>query len=419
MTTATSDAAAEPNRAAHFETRAVHGGRADLRPLGVHALPLDLSTTNPLPTLESAGESLETMANGGEPGPGGAVYARLSNPTVARFEEALAALESGVGAVAYASGMATLTAVLLAARLRRGADHVVAVRPLYGGSDHLLSTGLLGFDVTWTEADRIADAVRDDTALVILETPANPTLEVHDIRDAKRQAGDVPLLVDSTFATPVLLRPLELGADLVMHSATKFLGGHGDVMGGVVASHDSEWISALRQIRIVTGAVLHPLAGYLLHRGLQTLSLRVEKATENAGELARRLEAHAAVERVYYPSRSPLVGTQMSAAGSVLSFEVADRGRAALLLETVQLMTPAVSLGSVDTLIQHPAALTHRVVPEDVQRAAGISPGLIRLSVGLENVDYLWNDLAAALEACSLEGTPARPASPLRSAAGG
>ncbi|MEM1180797.1 MAG: PLP-dependent aspartate aminotransferase family protein [Acidobacteriota bacterium] len=397
----------------HFATRAVHGGRGDLRGLGVHALPLDLSTTNPLPTLESAGESLETMAAGGDPGAGGAVYGRLTNPTVARFEEALASLEGGAGSTAFASGMAALTAVLMAATLRRDGRHVVAVRPLYGGSDHLLATGLLGFDVTWTDATDIAAAVRDDTVLVVLETPANPTLDLVDTRDAKRQAGDVPLLVDSTFATPVLQRPLELGADLVMHSATKFLGGHGDVMGGAVAASDRGWIAALRQIRIATGAVLHPLAGYLLHRGLQTLTLRVEKATDNAEELVRRLAAHPAVVRVHYPS-GPLVGSQMSAGGSLLSFEVASRAGAARVIESVRLMTPAVSLGSVDTLIQHPAALTHRLVPEATRQTTGISEGLIRLSVGLENVDDLWNDLAAALGA--LED---RPADPLRSAAGG
>ena len=224
-----------------IRTEAVHGGRVDLADLGCHAPPLDLSSTYPLPSLADATADLDAMAHGGRP-QGNSVYARLHNPTVDRFEQALARLEGTEESVAFSSGMAAMTACLLAAR--EHGDHVVAIRPLYGGTDHLLTSGLLGMDVTWCPPEGVVDAIRPETALVILETPANPTLELVDIEMVLKQAGDVAVLVDSTFATPVLQRPAELGASLVLHSATKFLGGHGDVIAGVVAANE-EWSAAL------------------------------------------------------------------------------------------------------------------------------------------------------------------------------
>ncbi len=385
-----------------FETLAVHAGRGDLATLGVHALPLDLSTTYPLAGLDGATASLDAMVAGGAPA-GSPVYGRLHNPTVARFEEALAALEGTAAAVAFGSGMAAVTACLLAARLRSGGSHVVAVRPIYGTTDHLLSSDLLGMTTTWTTPDRITAALRPDTALVVIETPANPTLDLVDIREVVAQAGPVPVLVDSTFATPVLQRPAELGAALVLHSATKFLGGHGDVMGGVVAT-DEVWAAELRKVRIATGALLHPLAGYLLHRGLATLPLRVRAAQAGAQILARRLRTHPAVARVLYPGLpggdpAGLLGRQMRGPGALLSFEVhGGHEAAARLLQSLRLITPAVSLGSTDTLIQHPAGLTHRVVAAEDRAAAGIAESLLRLSVGLEDPEDLWADLEGALD---------------------
>ena len=382
-------------------TRAVHAGRADLADLGVHALPLDLSTTYPFTDLDAATHSLDALVGGDERAPN-PVYARLHNPTVARFEDALATLEDAEAAVAFGSGMAALTAVLLAAKQDGG--HVVGVRPIYGTSDHLVSSGLLGLDVTWTGADAVGEAIRPETSLVIIETPANPTLALVDIEAVVAQAGAVPVLVDSTFATPVLQRPLAHGATFALHSATKFLGGHGDVIAGVVATTEA-WARRLRQVRVATGAILHPLGAYLLHRGLQTLALRVERAQATAQTLAERLAEHPAVEAVYYPGLpggdpAGLLGRQMDGPGSLLAFEVEGGHEAAVrLLRSVRLATPAVSLGSVDTLIQHPAGLTHRVVDPEARAASGISEGLIRLSVGLEAADDLWADLDRALTA--------------------
>src|SRR5690242_15295174 len=366
-----------PERA--LATEAVHAGREDLADLGVHAVPLDLSTT--YPSHDSRGEAARIDAFGatGEQPAGPPIYGRLDNPTTARFETALARLEGTESAVAFASGMAALSACLLA-RSADGLRHVVAVRPLYGCSDHLLTGGLLGTEVTWTDPAGIADAIRPDTGLVMVESPANPTLAEVDLRAVAHACGSVPLLADNTFATPVLQRPAEHGARLVLHSATKYLGGHGDVLGGVVAC-DEEFAGRLRQIRFATGGVLHPLAGYLLLRGLSTLPVRVRAASATAAELARRLAADPRVARVHYPR----IG------GAMIAFEVA--GDPHEVIAGVRLITPAVSLGSVDTLIQHPASISHRIVDAHERRGAGVSDRLLRLSVGLEDVEDLWGDL--------------------------
>ncbi|MDW2980114.1 MAG: aminotransferase class I/II-fold pyridoxal phosphate-dependent enzyme [Rhodanobacter sp.] len=388
----------------HQDTLAVHAGREDFAELGVHAPPLDLSTTYPVRDLAEGTASFDALV-GGAASAANPIYARLFNPTVARFEQALAQLEGSSDAVAFGSGMAAMSACLLAAKQR--GKHVLAVRPIYGTNDHLLDSGLLGIPVRWTTVEGLAAAVDADTALVIVETPANPTLDLVDIAAVARAAGSVPVMVDSTFATPVLQKPLECGAKLVLHSATKFLGGHGDVIAGVIAC-DAEWASALRHVRAATGGLLHPLGAYLLHRGLPTLGLRVLKAQENAQRLAERLAAHPAVAKVCYPglgtvANAALVGTQMRGPGSLMAFELhGGHAAAAAVMAAVRLATPAVSLGSVDTLIQHPAGLTHRVLDEATRQRCGITPGLLRLSVGVEHADDLWADLEQALQRARL-----------------
>lgn len=390
------------------DTIAVRSGRGDFEALGVHAPPIDLSTTYPFQDLEAATESYDAMAAGGRPR-GSSIYARLHNPTVARFEQALAAMEGADEAVAFASGMAATTAVLLEARNR--GRHVVAVRPLYGGTDELLRSGLLGLEVTFTTADQVRQALRPDTALVIVETPGNPTLELVDIAAVVAQAGAVPVMVDSTFATPVLQNPLRHGATFAMHSATKFLGGHGDVIAGVVATSGS-WAARLRQIRVITGALLHPLAGYLLHRGLQTLPVRVRAAQENAKVIANRLLEHPAVLAVQYPGMvgcdpEQLLGRQMSGPGTVVAFRVRGGYEAARsVLRRLALVTRAVSLGSVDTLIEHPVGLTHRIVSPEALAEVGVTPDLLRLSVGLEDPEDILADLGQALNAVVPSNSP-------------
>ena len=304
--------------------------------------------------------------------------------------------------------MAALTACLLAT-VTAGKPHVVALRPLYGGTDHVLDSGLLGTSVTWTDIDHVSEAIRSDTGLVVIESPANPTLELMDIARVAAGAGDVPVLVDNTFATPVLQRPIELGATLVLHSATKYLGGHGDVMGGVVAAN-RQWVTRLRHVRALTGGLLHPFAGYLLHRGLRTLPVRVRAQQATADALAHRLQGHPALARVLYPSLpgcdpDGLLGTQMDGPGSMISLELAAGHDAAVtFIESLRLVTNAVSLGGVDTLAQHPASLTHRPVAPSARPGGGI----VRMSIGLEHVEDLASDILAALDRATLVTQPAR-----------
>lgn len=383
---------------ASLDTRAVHAGRHDLTELGVHAPPLDLSSTNPLPDIDAGGDSYESMATGGHPTDGGAVYARLWNPTVARFESALAELEGTEEAVAFASGMAAFSAAVTAAANRGVGRHVVAVRPLYGGTDHLLASGMLGVETTFCAPESVAYSVRPDTCLVVMETPANPTLELVDIAAVVSAAGERPVLVDNTFATPVLQNPAAHGAAIVLHSATKYLGGHGDVVGGALAV-SAEWATAIRPVRAITGGILHPLAAYLLHRGLPTLPLRIRAQQATAAQLAARLVEHPAVTRVYYPTveggdPQGLLGRQLRGPGAMLSIELAGGYAAAQrVTRNRRWFTHAVSLGGVDSLIQHPASLTHRPVAPEARPGAGI----VRLSIGLEGVDDLWSDLEDGL----------------------
>lgn len=380
----------------HFDTEAVHAGRDDLTALGVHALPLDLSSTYPLPNIERGGDSYESMATGHQPVDGGGmVYQRLWNPTVARFEEALAQLEHAEAAVGFASGMAAMAAAVLATTALSKKHHVIAVRPLYGGTDHLLATGLLGTETSYCTADEVAAHLRPDTGLVVIESPANPTLELVDIAAVVAQAGSVPVLVDNTFATPLLQNPIDLGAALSLHSATKYLGGHGDVLAGVIACSE-EMAVQLRQVRAITGGIMHPLSGYLLHRGLATLPVRFRAQQASAVQLAEWLAAQPEIAEVYYPSTAdPLVGTQMRGTGAMISVRLhGGYGAAEQLTGAVTLFTHAVSLGGVDSLIQHPAALTHRpVAPE-----ARPTPDVVRFSIGLEDPADLQADLRQALD---------------------
>lgn len=381
-----------------IDTLAVHAGRTGLTEQGVHAVPIDLSTTAPLPSVHDGGLAYEQMATGGVPLDGqSTVYQRLWNPTVARFEDGVAALEGAAQSVGFASGMAAFSAVLLAAQ-SEGKTHVVAVRPLYGGTDHVLASGLLGNQVTFVKADGVRDALRPDTGLVVVETPANPSLDLVDLNRLVSDAGDVPVLVDNTFATPILQQPLKHGVAMVLHSATKFLGGHGDAMGGVVAT-SAEWATRLRRVRAVTGGILTPWPAYLLHRGLATLPIRVRAQQDHAHKIAAALASHELVAKVYYPGLPEcdplhLVGTQMSGPGSLMAFDVESAEHAERIPGAVRLITHAVSLGGIDTLIQHPAGLTHRPVAPEAKPQAR----MLRLSIGLEDPTDIIEDLVQAIE---------------------
>ncbi|MBX3270907.1 MAG: PLP-dependent transferase [Sandaracinaceae bacterium] len=385
-----------------FDTLAVHAGDAPDPTSGALDPPLVTSSAF---AFESAADAAARFREGT-----GYVYSRWRNPTVDALEAKLAALEGAEGAVALASGMAAIHAALTAS-LAAG-DHVVASERLYAETVRLLVEhfGRFGVAVDFvdaTRADALAAALRPSTRVVYLETPANPTLAITDLAAARAAAPAATIVVDSTFATPYHQRPLELGADLVIHSTTKFLSGHGDVVGGVVLG-DAARVEAVRRVGVRTaGAAPSPWAAMLVARGLRTLGLRMQRASASALELATRLEAHPAVERVLYPGLPShpdhaVAARQMRGGfGALLAFEVAGgRAAGAQCYDTLDVITRAVSLGDVRSLITHAASTTHASLTPAQRAAAGIGEGLLRLSVGIEDVEDLWADLEQALSSC-------------------
>lgn len=383
----------------YLETQLVVGPE---EPSGLsHVRPLDLSTTYRTPDPAVAAGSLDQFADG-EAVAANPVYARLGNPNVREFEDRMTALEAGCDSVAFASGMAAIAALVLDASHQGG--HLVAVPPVYGGTQRLLASGLFGIDVTWASPQDVGNAIRPDTALVFVETPANPTLTVTDIAQLASDSRGVPVAVDSTFATPVLQNPLKHGADYVVHSATKFIGGRGDALGGVVTTRTAEAAARLRLIRIATGAILHPVGAHAFCGGLQTLALRVRAQQMNAQGLVRLLGQHPEVLEVGYPGSTPgsagIVARQMSGPGSLITMRLGGGAqRADAFLSQLRLAVPAVSLGTIDTLVQRPLALTHRTFDEDLPYQETIPEDLIRISVGAEHVDDLWADFEGAIGA--------------------
>lgn len=377
-----------------LETLAIHAGQEPEPITGAVMPPIFLSTTF------------------AQDGPGkhkGFEYARTDNPTRRTLERCLAALEGGRHAVAYGSGCAASTALF---HTLRPGDHIVATDDVYGGTFRILDKVMkpMGIDTTFVDMTDLANlepAFRDTTRLVFIETPTNPMLKLVDIEGAVAIAKKrgVPVCVDNTFATPCLQRPLDLGADVVVHSLTKYLNGHSDVVGGVLVTNDDALAERLRFLQNSIGAVPSPFDCFLVLRGVKTLPVRMERHCASAAELARWLEARPEVEAVHYPGlpshpQHALARKQMRAPGGMISFvvrgglEAADR-----LLKTVRIFVCAESLGGVESLIEQPAIMTHASVPKENRERLGIADGLIRISVGLEGLDDLKADLGRALEA--------------------
>lgn len=388
-----------------FDTRAIHGGHIGDKQFGSLATPIYQTSTFIFDSAEQGGNRFAGQENG-------YIYTRLGNPTCTEVEEKLALLEGGEAAVSTGSGMGAISSALWTA-LKAG-DHVVASDTLYGCTFALLNHGLtrFGIDVTFVNAsnpEEVREALRPNTKVVYLESPANPTLKINDIRKisdiAHKNSSDCLVFVDNTFCTPCLQRPLELGADVVVHSATKYLNGHGDVIAGFVVGKQ-DFINQVRffGLKDMTGAVLSPFDAYLIIRGMKTLPIRMERHCKNAMEVAKFLEAHPAVDKVYYPGLESfedyeLAKKQMSHPGAMISFELKGgvaEGRT--VMNNVKLSTLAVSLGDAETLIQHPASMTHSPYTAEERHAAGISDGLVRLSVGLENVEDIIADLKQSLD---------------------
>lgn len=340
-------------------------------------------------------------------------YARSNNPTRSALESVLAKLECGSKAFAFASGLAAIDAVI---KLLDAGDQVIAVQDIYGGAYRLFTHiyNRLGIDVVYvdtTNAENVRNAITDKTRLIWLETPTNPTLRISDIEAIAKIAAAHSLLlcVDNTFASPVLQQPLLLGADIVVHSATKYLGGHSDLVAGAVVTKDDALGDRIKFIQNASGAILAPHDSWLVLRGIETLYLRVQQHSESALEIAEWLLSHPAVEQVYYPGLTSHPNHDVAARqhnggyGGVISFTLkADSEEAACAAVTAtRLFKLAESLGGVKSLLCHPATMTHKSIPADRRRAAGVADSLVRLSVGLESAVDLISDLDQALSGLS------------------
>jgi len=376
-----------------FGTRAVHAGQSPDPASGAVMTPIYQTSTY--------AQSAPGKHKGYE-------YSRVSNPTRTALEGNLAGLEGAEHGIAFSSGVAGIDAIMKS--LRPG-DHVVATDDLYGGTYRLLTEVFepLNLDVSFVEMDDPAEveaAFTDDTTLLWVETPTNPLMRIVDVAALceRAHAHDVDVAVDNTFASPYLQQPLDLGADLVLHSATKYLGGHSDLILGAVCTDDDEWAQRLRFQIKSTGASPGPMDCFLTLRGTKTLHLRMERHCENARRLVAVLNEHPAVRRVRYPGLPSHPGheiakAQMSDFGGMISFDLADDDVDAALsvLEATEVFTLAESLGGVESLIEHPASMTHASIPPEERKRIGLTDSLIRLSVGVEDVDDLAADLDRAL----------------------
>ena len=384
-------------------TTAIHAGT--LKNLyGTLAMPIYQTSTFIFDSAEQGGRrfALEEA---------GYIYTRLGNPTTTVLEDKIAALEEGEAAVATSSGMGAICSTLWT--VLKAGDHIVTDKTLYGCTFALMCHGLtrFGIDVTFVDTsnlDEVKNAMKENTRVVYLETPANPNLKIVDIEALAKIAHTNPntlVIVDNTFATPYMQKPLTLGADVVVHSVTKYINGHGDVIAGLVITNKA----LADQIRFVglkdmTGAVLGPQDAYYIIRGMKTFEIRMERHCKNARKVVEFLNNHPKIERVYYPGLETHPGyeiakKQMKDFGAMISFELKGGFEAGkTLLNSLKLCSLAVSLGDTETLIQHPASMTHSPYTKEEREAAGIADGLVRLSVGLENVEDIIADLEQGLE---------------------
>ena len=375
-----------------FSTRAVHVGQGPDPATGAVVQPIHIATT---------------FAQQGVGKHHGFEYSRTGNPTRGALEECLAALEDAKHCLAFASGLGAETTLML---LLNPGDHVVYMEDVYGGTFRLFDKVLkrFGLDFSAVDAsdiDAVERSMKVNTRMVWLESPTNPLLRIVDIDAVSEVAHShgAMVCVDNTFATPYLQQPLHLGADVVVHSSTKYIGGHSDVVGGAIMTNDDELEKQLRFHQNAVGAVPSPFDCWLLLRGVKTLALRVERQSLNAVEIASALQANKAVHRVYYPGleshpNRSVAARQMRMFGGMVSFEVADEAAALRTLERLRIFALAESLGAVESLAEHPARMTHASIPPQERQRAGVGDGLIRLSIGVEDAADLIADLEFALE---------------------
>ena len=381
-----------------FSTRAIHTGEKSTEN---GALVAPIYQTAPF-RFKDAAQGARLMTGKEK----GYVYSRGLNPTTEVFEEKIADLEGGETALAQASGMAAISAAVLTSV--KAGDHVVADEVLYGSTyDLFVDLAKFGVKVSFVDTsdpDSVDNAILPDTKLVFLETPANPTMKLTDIKavsDIAHEKG-IKVMVDNTYMTPYFQQPLSLGADVVVHSATKYLNGHGDTIGGVIVGSFG-FIKAARHMAKNIGGALSPFNAWLIVRGMKTLSVRMDKHNSNAMEVARFLEGHDRIARVIYPGlasfpQKVLAGKQMKGNGGMIALVLKKASDVPLFLNALKLCTLAVSLGETATLVQHPATMTHAVVPRENRLKYGIVDELVRISVGLEDADDIISDVGNALE---------------------
>ena len=390
------------DRKTSFATRAIHHGYDPQSEHGALNPPMHLTSTFTFETAQAGGEMFAGDREG-------YIYSRISNPTLDLLEQRIANLEGAEAGLANASGMGSITSVLWT--FLKSGDEVLVDKTLYGCTFAFMNHGLTRFGITVTHIDMtdpkiLAAAITDKTKIVYFETPANPNMRIVDIAAISKiaHAHDIRVVVDNTYATPVLTRPIELGADIVVHSATKYLGGHGDVIAGLVVG-SAEDITEVRTVGLkdMTGSVMSPFTAMLVMRGMKTLELRMARHCETAMIVAKELEAHPAVQKVYYPGlksfpQHDLAKRQMADFGGMVPFEVIGGMQGGIkLMNRLNMIQRAVSLGDAESLIQHPASMTHSTYTEEERAEHGISEGLIRLSVGLEGVGDIMDDLLQAL----------------------
>ena len=385
----------------HIETKVIHEGYEQMQHLGSLAAPIFQTSTF---VFENAEQGERRFAGEEE----GYIYSRLGNPTVNILEERIAMLEGGEAGLAFASGMAAVSAVLLA--LTKANDHIICSQGLYGCTFGLLHFMKEKYHITHNFSEmlteeQIESLIRPETTCIYVETPINPTMKMIDLEMVAKVAKKyhIPVVVDNTFSSPYLQTPLALGCDIVLHSATKYICGHGDVVAGLVVG-TQEFISKLSMTtQKDIGGIISPFDAWLLLRGLKTLPVRMDRHSFNAEKLFKRLKQHPSIAEVYYPGDTEHPGykiaqKQMKASGGLIAFEIkGDKQSAQKMLNSLQLIKIAVSLGDAETLIQHPATMTHSAVPAESRLKMGITDQLIRLSVGLENWEDLWEDLNEAL----------------------
>lgn len=390
------------NKKAGFGTVSIHGGSCK-NPYGTLAVPIFQTSTFVFDSAEQGGRRFALEESG-------YIYSRLGNPTTTVLEDKIAQLEHGEAAVATSSGMGAISSVMWT--ILKAGDHIISDKTLYGCTFAFFNHGLsrFGIEVSFVDtadAEAVKKAMKPNTRAVYLETPANPNLKIVDIKAIAEVAHTNPntlVIVDNTFSTPYCQRPIELGADIVVHSATKYLNGHGDVIAGIVISR-KDLIDQIRLVGIkdMTGSVLGPMEAYLIIRGMKTLEVRMKKHCENAMKVAEFLAAHNKVAEVYFPGLKSHPGHEtaakkMDAFGGIMSFELKGGFEAGkILLNNLNLCSLAVSLGDTETLIQHPASMTHSPYTKEERMEAGITDGLVRLSVGLENIEDIIADLEYGL----------------------